>query len=175
MFGSFPRTHLGEAQPQVTVGGIVFEAKPDLRGFIRVEEEVLVSGRHAVGLDGAVVVIVHVHVQPPDVLAPLVKVDSHPGDVLRIIEVVVDPAPLFAIRAREAVSLARPARVPAAAIVVPSVLGYAAVRAASIVRGPFVIPSGINTDGCPLASIDQGWDGRGVRRGSTGKGRGSEP
>ena len=115
-------------------------------------------------------VTVVVHVQRPGSRSTLVEGDAYPDDILGFIKVVVDPAPLVVIRAVEAISLARPAGV-GFAIVVPSVLGYAAVRAASITGRPVVIPSSIDSDGRPLASIDEGWSRNGVRQRGRGQDR----
>lgn len=122
-----PRTHLGDAQPHITVRVVVVETKPDLLRLVGVEEEVLVAEGRAARRYRAVVIAVVVDVQRVGPLIPLVEGDPHPDNILGLVEVVVDPAPLVVVV--EDVALARPARV-GVATVVARVLGFAAVRGA---------------------------------------------
>ena len=107
------------------------------------------------------VVAVLVHVQRPRVFIPLVESYAHPDDVLRLVKVVIEPAPVVVVIV-EAVSLTRPARA-GIEIVVSSVLGRAAVRAATVPGRPCVVPRSEHIYGGPLACIDECCGGCGKR------------
>ena len=146
---SHERTHLSDTQPFLGLRSVVGETEDNLGGLLGVEDEPLVPVRAAAGRDLAVEGAVDDHVQRPDVLIPLVEHDADFDDILGIFKVVLDPAPPDP---RHEGALTRPSRV-GAAIVIPSVLGEAAVRAAAVSGRPLVICGGFGHHGRPLASI----------------------
>lgn len=133
---------------------MVGETEDYLGGLLGIEDETLVPARAAAGRDLAVEGPVDYHVQRPDVLIPLVERDTEFDDVLGVSKVVLDPAPPDPFYQG---TLTRPPRV-GAAIVVSSVFGKAAVRAAAVSGRPVVICGGFSHYRCPFASIGEGWD-----------------
>ena len=123
-------THLRDAQPDIGVPLRVVEAKLELLSLVGVQVIRLESVRLAARRDGAVVVVVVEHVQRSGSRRTQVEGDSNLLNVLGFLEVVRDAATVILIRAVEDIPLARPARV-GPYIVIPSVFGYAAVRAAA--------------------------------------------
>lgn len=116
--------------------------------------ERLIPGRCAARLDLAVEVAVLVHVQRPDPLVSLVEENFDLDNILRLVEVVLDPAPVVVV---EDVSLARPARVDGD-VLVSGVLGYAAVRAAAkFEHSVVVVTVSGHSDGRPDARVNEGW------------------
>ena len=163
-----PVTYLGDAQPYSRVPPRVVEANLDVFGLVGVQVKVLVAERRAAGRDCAVVVTVVKNVQCSCVLIPLVEGNTHPDNVLGFLEGVRDAASIVFIRAVKEITSARPTRV-SPDVVVPGVGGYATVRAAAAARRPGVVPIGVDVDPSPLASVDEGYEGRGDRR-ATGRG-----
>ena len=123
-------TYLLDTQPRFAVRLPVVEVQLQLRRFVGVQVEGLVSVCLAAGLDLTVVATVVVNVELPGILGPLIEGDFHLDDVLWFAKVVLDPASLVLIIIDE-VSLARPARVVCAALVT-SVFGDTAVRGAAV-------------------------------------------
>lgn len=115
MYVTSPRSHLGEAQPHITVGRVLIKTKPERGRAVCVEEEVLVAEGCTTRSDRSDVMPVIVYVQRVRPLIPLVKRNPHPYDILRVVKVVLNPAPV--VVGAEYIPLARPARVGAEAVV----------------------------------------------------------